>query len=53
MCTAVIQAKFAKNNVKIFDLSGSQAIVLLAFNELKPEDEDCLSIEKLTEITGL
>jgi hypothetical protein len=50
--TALIQAKFNPKNVKLFDLGGTQAIVLLAFNELEGENPS-LSYEQLLEITGL
>lgn len=35
MCTALVQAKFKAKNVKLLDLSGTQALVLLAFNDAK------------------
>lgn len=34
MSTAIIDAKFSKSSQKILDISGSQALVLLAFNQL-------------------
>ena len=34
MCTAQIEATFAPKNVKLLELSGIQAIVLLSFNDL-------------------
>ena len=47
MCTALIQAKFSEKNVKLLDLSGTQAVVLLAFNDGE------ISVSSLQEITGL
>lgn len=35
MCTALVEAKFKPKNVKLLDLSGTQALVLLAFNDAK------------------
>ena len=47
MCTALVQAKFTDKNVKLLDLSGTQAVVLLAFNE------GPVAVTELQEITGL
>ena len=52
MCTAVINAKFNPKSHKILDLSGGQAVVLLAFNEVQEEEDKSLSIEKLLDMTG-
>ena len=52
MCTAVLNAKFNPKSHKILDLSGGQAIVLLAFNEVQGEEDKSLSIEQLLDVTG-
>lgn len=31
--SALIEAKFKKGNIKLFDLSGTQAVILLIFND--------------------
>jgi len=48
----LLQAKYNPKNVKLFDLGGTQAIVLLAFNDLEG-DQKSLSYEQLMEVTGL
>ena len=50
--TALLQAKYNPKNIKLFDLGGTQAIVLLAFNDLTG-DQKSLSYEELLEVTGL
>lgn len=47
-----MEAKINPKTTKLFDLSGTQAVVLLAFNSL-PVSTPSLSFEKLLEITGL
>ena len=44
MCTCLIEAKINPKTTKLFDLSGTQAIILLAFNEL-PSTDPYLSFE--------
>lgn len=38
MCTALIQASFSKISVKLLDLGGIQAIILLTFNDLPADN---------------
>ena len=52
MCTCLMEAKINPKTTKLFDLSGTQAVVLLAFNSL-PASAPTLSFEQLIEITGL
>lgn len=53
MCTALIQAKFSKTNTKLLDLSGTQALVLLAFNSIDNRNGESLTLESIVETTGL
>lgn len=52
MCTSLIQANFSKSSVKLLELSGIQAIVLLAFNDLEQGQQE-LSFQQLKDLTGL
>mmetsp|Transcript_3552 Transcript_3552/g.6045 ORF Transcript_3552/g.6045 Transcript_3552/m.6045 type:complete len:227 (-) Transcript_3552:384-1064(-) len=53
MCTAVVEAKFGPKNSKLLDISGTQALVLLAFNEVASkkavEEAEIASKEKEVE----
>lgn len=40
MCTSLIQANFSKASVKLLELSGIQAVVLMAFNDLPPDQPE-------------
>lgn len=64
MCTALVKATFKPKNIKLLDLSGTQALVLLAFNDAKrlmeaqeepPKNPDdrILSFDQLQSATGL
>jgi len=48
MGTCLLQANFSPQQVKLLDMSTSQALVLLAFN-----DSEELTFDKLRSITGL
>jgi len=48
MGTALVNARFTPENVKLLDMSCSQALILLAFN-----DNESLSYAQIKEITGL
>lgn len=57
MCTALIQAKFKPKNIKLLDLSGTQALILLAFNDAKrqmilqaeSEGKEAKEVEEMTD----
>ena len=51
MCTAQIEARFGPNNIKLLELSGIQAIVLLSFNDLTGDKQ--MSLQELIDKTGL
>lgn len=48
MGSSLVQATFSPTNVRLFDMSCTQAIILLAFN-----NADQLSYQNIAEITGL